>query len=126
MMYPPLQFTADLFQSLDVQPIVTELLAAARADADGKAARTLLKSPAITLVVTVLRAGARLVEHAAPGHVLVVPLHGRVRFTAPARPAEAHVADRELLALGAGQRHEVTALEDAAFMLVIGGRSPTQ
>ena len=122
MMHPPLDVGADLFGAIDLKPIAAELLDLSRAAGDGKAARTLLKSPGLTVVAMALRAGASLLEHAAPGPLLVVPVQGQVRFGAAARSRSAEVADRRLLAMGPGLRHEVTALEDAVFLLVIGQR----
>jgi quercetin dioxygenase-like cupin family protein len=121
MMHPPTLLTPDSFSSFDVHTIAAELLEAARAADDGKAARTLVKSPELTVVATALRAGASLLEHAAPGPVVVLPLHGRVSFTAPEQSANADVADGHLLGMGPGLRHAVTASEDAVFLLLIGG-----
>lgn len=128
MMHPPLDVTADLFGALDLKPIAAELLDLSRAAGDGKAARTLLKSPGLTVVAMALRAGASLLEHAAPGPLLVVPVQGEVRFGAAAHSGTADVRadiqDRRLLVMGPGVRHEVTAIEDAVFLLVIGARPP--
>ncbi len=122
MMHPPIHLTNDLFAALDLHPLVDELIALARSAGDGKAARTLVKSPELTVVAMALRAGASLLEHAAPGPVLVVPLRGRVTFAAPPRTGPAEVADLHALAMAPGLRHAVTAAEDSTFLLVIGGR----
>lgn len=124
MMHPPRNFT-DLFESLDLDAVARELIEHARTDADGKAARTLFKSPELTLVITALRRGARLREHAAPGPVAILPLLGRVEFEAPSRSRTAELEGAGLLAMSPGMRHAVTASEDAAFLLVIGARTET-
>jgi quercetin dioxygenase-like cupin family protein len=122
MMHPPLPFTSETLEQLDMHAIVTELIDRARTEPDGKAARTLFKSPELTIVAMALRSGGRLLEHSARGPVLVVPLHGRVTFTAGATPTDTQVAQGHALAMGASLRHAVTATEDAAFLLVIGAR----
>jgi quercetin dioxygenase-like cupin family protein len=118
-------FSDDLFASLDLDAIARELLESARADADGKAARTLFKSTELTVLVTALRAGAALQEHAAPGPVTILPLVGRVDFEAPTRSETASIEGARMLAMSPGLRHAVTASEDAAFLLIIGGRPTT-
>lgn len=102
--------------------IAAELVELARDAADGKASRTLVKSPQLTVVAMGLKRGESLQEHAAPGTVLVVPVLGRVTFAAPATGAEADVEGRRCLAMGPGLRHAVTATDDAVFLLVIGAR----
>lgn len=125
MTHPPLTFASDVFETLHLDAIARDLIEAARTDADGKAARTLVKSPELTTVVTALRKGAILREHSAPGPVLVIPLIGRIRFEAPARSASADLDERRVLAMSPGMRHAVAADEDAAFLLVLGGRPRT-
>ncbi len=122
MKNPPQPFSPELFESIDLGALAAELVAQARDEADGKAARTLFKSAELTVVVTALRADARLVEHAAPGPLLVVPLSGTVTFTGGAEGSSATVEGRSALALGPGRRHGVHATTDAAFLLVFGSR----
>ena len=121
MSHPPLADDASLFEPLDVSAIADELLAAAGDAADGKASRTLLKSATSTLVVIALRRGARLAEHSAPSTVVIVPIRGHVTFTTPTADAPAQVVGSQCLVMGTRVRHDVLAVEDAVFMLVIGG-----
>ena len=79
-MTKPLDVTPDTFHGWKLDPVIDELLASAQTSHDGKSARTLVKSPALTVVLTVLRRGDALREHHAPGPVLVVPLRGEVSF----------------------------------------------
>ena len=122
MKHPALGLTPDLFERFDLEAIAEELLGLARSAGDGKAARTLLKSAELTLVVMALRAGGHLLEHSAPGPLLVVPLRGHASFTDTATDTLGPVRDRTVLLFGPGRRHAVTAEDDAAFLLVIGGR----
>lgn len=123
-MHPPIAVTPDLFTPLDLQPVIAELLTEARRDPAHKASRTLVKSPELSIVVIALCAGGSMMEHAAPGPVTIVPLHGRVSFRSPDADApEAQLQGTTVLAMGAGKRHAVTAEGDAAFMVVLG-RNP--
>lgn len=122
MMHPPLSVSPELFDALDLASIAEELSELARSAPDGKAARTLVKSPELTVVALGLKRGATLKEHAAPGTVLVVPVLGHVTFAALGSGSEADVAARRFLAMGPGLRHAVTASDDAVFLLVIAAR----
>lgn len=122
MMHPPLAVSPELFDALDLPSIAAELSELARSAPDGKAARTLVKSPQLTVVAMGLKSGATLKEHAAPGTVLVVPILGRATFAALGSGAEANVEARRCLAMGPGLRHAVTASDDAVFLLVIAAR----
>jgi quercetin dioxygenase-like cupin family protein len=115
-------FDPDTFAGWSLAPIIDELLASEPAIREGKSARTLIKAPGLTVVLTVLRAGQQLHEHKAPGSVLVVPLRGAVVFS-HADQRESVAADgAQVLAMGPGLVHAVTAETDSAFLLVIGAR----
>ena len=124
MTHPPRSLDDQLFEGMNLDAVARELLDQARVDPAGKAARTLLKGAGLTVVVTALRNGATLAEHAAPGPVMIVPLIGRVQFDAPTQSTAAAVEGGRALAMSPGMRHAVTAHEDAAFVLVIGARPP--
>jgi quercetin dioxygenase-like cupin family protein len=48
----------------------------------GRDALTLVRDPGMNLVLTVLKSGARLNEHKAPGPISVLVLEGRITFSA--------------------------------------------
>lgn len=122
MNHPPLKIDPDLCATLDVPVLIASMSSALSEAGDGKVTRTLIKDRTLTVVLVVLEAGARLAEHAAPGALLVIPLQGRVCFTIPARDEQAELTAAQLLTLGPRLRHEVVAIEEAAFLLVIGAR----
>jgi len=121
MLHPPIPSTPLLFQSLDVGTIAFELLAVARSAPDGKASRTLIKGPQSTVVVVALQRGVRMAEHSAPSTVVVVPLVGHVTFASPTTDATAQVLPTQCLFMGSRVRHDVLAVQDSVFMLIIGG-----
>lgn len=121
MLHPPIPSNPQVFQSLDIGTIAYELLAVARQASDGKASRTLLKGDESTVVVVALQRGVRMAEHRAPSTVVVVPLVGHVTFASPATDAKAPVLPIQCLVMGSGVRHDVVAVEDSVFMLIIGG-----
>jgi quercetin dioxygenase-like cupin family protein len=116
-------FDPDTFEGWPLEPIIDELLASEPAIREGKSARTLIKAPGLTVVLTVLRAGQQLHEHKAPGSVLVIPLRGAVVFTHAEQRKDVATSGTQVLTMGPGLVHAVTAETDAAFLLVIGPRA---
>lgn len=118
----PIEVTPDTFHGWQLDSIIDELLASAPASREGKSARTLVKSPALTVVLTVLRAKQQLHEHQAPAAVMVVPLRGEVVFRRGDESAFVGVGKQHVLAMGPDQTHAVEARTDSAFLLVLGPR----
>lgn len=120
----PLDFASLDFETVDVQSLAQELLHSASAAQDGRSSRTLAKSKALTVVLTVLLAGHSLEEHAASGPVMVVALKGAATFSSLRESAsDARLEPGRILMMGGGERHKVHANEDSAFLIMIGSRS---
>jgi quercetin dioxygenase-like cupin family protein len=121
-MSQPLEITPDTFHGWQLDGVIDELLASDPTSREGKSARTLVKTPALTVVLTVLRAQQTLHEHRAPGPAVVVPLRGEVVFQHGDQSTTVGVGEQRVLAMGPGQAHAVQARTDAAFLLVLGPR----
>ena len=80
-------------------------------------AHTLSKDGRLRVVLTRLRAGARLHEHQAEGPVTVQCVQGRMRFTAEGSPID--LADGQIVMLGARVPHSVEAIDECAFLLTV-------
>ena len=120
----PLDLTTLAFKSIDVLALAKGLLGSEQAVHDGRAARTLAKSKGLTAVLTVVPAGGNIREHAAPGPVVIVPLVGTATFTNGAGQDDGHpISIGQALFVGEGQKHQVAAREDCAFLIVIGLQS---
>jgi quercetin dioxygenase-like cupin family protein len=83
-----------------------------------RVARTLVKEGHLRAVLSLLPTGASLQEHQADGPVTVHCLQGRMRLQTPVAPAVTLSAG-ELVALDAGVRHSVEALDDTAFLVTL-------
>jgi quercetin dioxygenase-like cupin family protein len=84
---------------------------------ESRAALTLVKTRAVTIVLVALHAGAVMKEHHAAGPITVAVVEGAIRFKAA---GEERVLRRGgLLALGDAIQHEVEALEESAFVLTV-------
>ncbi|GAC1324159.1 MAG: hypothetical protein NVSMB22_12650 [Chloroflexota bacterium] len=84
----------------------------------GPSGRTLVKEPDLRIVLMALRNGARLEEHETSGPVSIQAIEGRLHVRLPDGGME--LRGGQLLALEAGIAHDITALEDCAFLLTIG------
>lgn len=89
----------------------------------GHNAKTLVKYDDFRVVLTALKAHARLPEHRAPGRISVQTVSGHIQVRAQGRTFE--LPPGTLLTLDQDIPHDVQALEDSAFLLTIawpGGR----
>ncbi|MCC7105978.1 MAG: cupin domain-containing protein [Chloroflexi bacterium] len=80
-------------------------------------ARTLVEEPGLRIVLTALKAGARIREHRAKGWVSIQTLEGYIRVESPDETIDV-VAGR-LLALEPGVPHDVEGVEQSVFLLTI-------
>ncbi len=87
------------------------------AAAAGRRAETLIKSDGLRVVLVTLCAGIALHEHTAPGPITIQAVRGR--FTVTAGGAQHDLAAGAVIAIEAGARHAVHAVEDGAFLLTI-------
>jgi len=78
---------------------------------------TLVREGGLSVVLTHLKAGGELQEHAARGPATVQVLDGSVRFTLGDDELEA--SSGRLVAFDAGIRHGVTAIEDSILLLTL-------
>lgn len=88
----------------------------------GHAARTLVRTSDLRVVLVVLKAGKTIAEHHASVTASVQTLTGRVTLQLPKRSAD--VAAGQLLVLGPELAHDVQAREDSTFLLTLGWPSP--
>lgn len=84
---------------------------------ESRAAVTLVKNDALTIVLVVLHKGATLKEHHEKGPVTVTVLEGSIRFRASSD--ERMLARGALLTLTNPLPHDVEALEESAFVLTV-------
>lgn len=85
---------------------------------EGQAARTLIRSADLRMVVVALRAGRTISEHHANVTASVQTLSGQVRLQLADREVELPAG--KVLVLGAGLTHDVHADTDSVFLLTLG------
>jgi len=83
----------------------------------GHQAKTLFKKHDFRVVLINMERGAHMKEHHADGTISVQVLKGKIRMNVGGKSHELAVGN--LFTLGASIRHDVEALDDAAFLLTI-------
>ena len=119
----PLDFGAITLESLDVAAIAHDLLGSEELARNGRSARTLAKGKGMTAVLTAVRAGGEIHEHVAPGPVVIVPVTGAVTVEGLENRQSLTLGSGRTLLIGQGEKHRVSAAENAAFLLLIGLQS---
>lgn len=112
----------------DLAELIPEMRGEAEYDHDhGHAARTIIRTHDLRVVLIALRAGAHIAEHVAQATATIQVVSGRVRIRLP-RLARQHddrfeeLSPGRLLALDGGLAHTVEALEDSALLVTLGWR----
>ncbi len=92
----------------------------------GQNAKTLVKYDDFRVVLTALKARARLPGHQTEGRISIQTVAGHIQVRAEGRTFD--LPTGRLLALDQGLPHDVEALEDSAFLLTIAwpGRDETR
>lgn len=83
----------------------------------GHNAKTLVKYDDLRIVLTALRAHARMPGHHTEGRISIQTVQGQIHVRAKGRTFELPAG--RLLTLDRGLPHDVEALEDSAFLLTI-------
>jgi nucleotide-binding universal stress UspA family protein/quercetin dioxygenase-like cupin family protein len=106
---PPAEAVVGSGVPIDVRPLGPALAAAHT--------RTLLRTPALSIVYRLVRPGEEISEHVTKGEVIVHCLEGRVAITALGKTRD--LEDGNLLHLPAGEPHSFRGIENAALLLTI-------
>jgi quercetin dioxygenase-like cupin family protein len=82
-------------------------------------ARTLVDEGGFRLVLTALKAGARLREHHTPGWVSIYTAMGHLRVSAAGSTVD--LPTNHVVVLARDEPHDVEAVEESAFLLTVAG-----
>jgi quercetin dioxygenase-like cupin family protein len=121
--FHPVELTASTLTSFPLQAMAQQLMTEDAFQTSGRNALTLIRHTNLTVVLTVLKAGAVLDEHHAPAPVTLLPLFGEI-ILASAEGATRLTLDHSNAAVFAEHLpHRVEARQDSAFLLVMGGQA---
>jgi quercetin dioxygenase-like cupin family protein len=83
----------------------------------GHNSKTLVKYPDLRIVLTAIRANARINEHKTAARISVQVLSGHIRMEVDGMLFDLPAG--ELLALDQAMPHDVAAVEDSAFLITL-------
>ena len=121
--FRPVELTASTCTSFPLQAMAQQLMSEDAFQTSGRNALTLIHHKDLTVVLTVLKAGAVLDEHHAPAPVTLLPLFGAI-VLASAQGTSPLTLDQGTGAVFAAHLpHRVEAQQDSAFVIVMGGQA---
>ncbi|CAG1011946.1 hypothetical protein BURK2_04399 [Burkholderiales bacterium] len=121
--FVPLPIDPGTLERFDLPALAEALTREDEYGQSGVAALSLARTEAMRLVLVALRRGATMREHKAPSPACVVCISGRARLEADAGARAKDLAPGTLAVFAPDVAHSVTALEDTAYLVAIGGRS---
>lgn len=119
----PVELTAGILRVFQLQGLARELTTEDGYRASGTGSVTLARDEHVTLLLVALRAGGIMREHRAPSAATVVLLSGRARFVSGMDAQQTEMEPGTLAAFSADVPHSVEAIEDATYLVIIGGRA---
>jgi quercetin dioxygenase-like cupin family protein len=120
--FRPLELSAGTLEFFRLPALLEALRGEDEYERSGVSALTLVRDASVTVVLVALRKGSVMREHRAPSAALVLLLSGRARFVATREEATTALEPGVLAACSADVHHAVEALDDAAYLVIIGGR----
>jgi quercetin dioxygenase-like cupin family protein len=121
--FRPVELTASTLTSFPLQAMAQQLMTEEAFQTSGRNALTLIHNKDLTVVLTVLQAGAVLQEHHAPAPVTLLPLFGEIVLASAAGTTRLTLDHSNAAVFAAHLLHRVEAQQDSAFILVMGGQA---
>lgn len=121
--FHPVELTPTTLTSFPLQAMAQQLMTEDVFQTSGRNALTLMHHKTLTVVLTVMRAGAVLAEHHAPAPVTLLPLFGEMVLASAAGTTRLTLEPGKAAIFAAQLPHRVTAQQDSAFLLVMGGQT---
>ena len=121
--FRPVELTPSTLTSFPLQAMAQQLMTEDAFQTSGRNALTLIHHKDLTVVLTVLKAGAVLEEHHAPAPVTLLPLFGEIMLTSAEGTTRLTLDHSTAAVFAAHLPHRVEAQQDSAFILVMGGQA---
>jgi quercetin dioxygenase-like cupin family protein len=121
--FRPVELHAATLTSFPLQAMAQQLMTEDTFRTSGRNALTLVHHKDLTVVLTVLRAGAVLPEHHAPAPVTLLPLLGEIILVSAEGTTRLTLDHSHAAVFAANLPHRVEARQDSAFVLVMGGQA---
>jgi len=121
--FRPVELNDTTLTSFPVQEMAHQLMTEEAFQTSGRNALTLIRDNNLTVVLTVLKAGAVLQEHHAPAPVTLLPLFGNIVLLADEGRKSTELSSGTTGVFSAHLEHRVEATQDSAFLIVMGGQA---
>ena len=121
--FRPVELTPSTLTAFPLQAMAQQLMTEDAFHTSGRNALTLVHHKDVTVVLTVLQAGAVLQEHHAPAPVTLLPLFGEIMLASAEGQTVLTLAQGTGAVFAARLPHRVEAQQDSAFVLVMGGQA---
>ena len=121
--FRPVELTPSTLTSFPLQAMAQQLMTEDAFQTSGRNALTLIHHKDLTVVLTVLQAGAVLQEHHAPAPVTLLPLFGEIVLASAEGTTRLTLDHSKAAVFAAHLPHRVEAQQDSAFILVMGGQA---
>ena len=121
--FRPVELTPSTLTSFPLQAMAQQLMTEDPFQTSGRNALTLIHHPNLTVVLTVLKAGAVLDAHHAPAPVTLLPLFGEIVLASAEGSTRLTLDHSKAAVFAAHLPHRVEAQQDSAFVLVMGGQA---
>jgi len=119
--FRPFDFAAGAVKDFQLGRIIDSLRLESAYRNDGCTAVTVARSDELTIVLTVIQKGSQVSEHKAPAPASVIVLDGKLSFSKH-DGSTFELSSNDAVVFASDVLHMVKALEDCAFLIVIGGR----
>jgi quercetin dioxygenase-like cupin family protein len=119
--FRPIELSAETLAFFELLDLARDLTGEDEYRRSGVSSVTLTRDGHVTAVLIALRKGSAMREHRAPSAAMVVMLSGSARFVAVNGDTTA-LRPGSLAAFSADVPHAIEASDDAAFLVIIGGR----
>jgi quercetin dioxygenase-like cupin family protein len=121
--YKPFDFSTSDIHAVDLEKLARELGSGDAFQKSGRVAVTVAREARMTVVLTLLKKGAEIHEHEAPGPVTLVVISGSVSVRPESGGGSECLLDAGSSAVFAPEvRHSLIGLMDSVVLIVIGGR----
>ena len=121
--FRPTEITGSTVEAFSLLNLADQLMCEETISHTGRNSLSLVRGNDMTVVLLVLKDQAALHEHKAPGPITVTTLSGHLEFSTDSGVNALNLKTGDSAVCAAHLPHSVRALEDSAFLLVIGGRS---
>jgi quercetin dioxygenase-like cupin family protein len=121
--FRPTELPPTTLEGFDLRALADQLILEEPFTQHSRNALTLVRSNALTIVLTVVKAGTTVREHSSSGPTSVIGITGSCTLVAEEAQTEVHLTAGTIAAFAEDVVHHVEAHSDSAFLIVIGTKS---